>query len=112
VDASCRAPSCHGVNALGHAIAAGSLRRVGALVAGGANVRRRFRDGNTPLHLAASRGYADMAKLLVAAGACTDLLNFSARDPHDEALLAGFPDLAQWLRSQHLRVPYRFVRDD
>jgi ankyrin repeat protein len=111
-NASCDAPSCAGLTALGAAIATGSTQRVAALVTAGANARCRFRDGNTPLHLVASRGRAEMARLLVAAGASTDLLNFLGRDARDEALRAGFPELAKWLRSQHLQVPFRFLRDD
>ena len=40
-----------------------------ALIAAGANLQLRDRNGNTPLQLARSRGYLEMARMLEAAGA-------------------------------------------
>jgi ankyrin repeat protein len=45
------------------------LATLRALVAAGANLQLADRQGATPLQLARSRGYADMVKVLEAAGA-------------------------------------------
>jgi ankyrin repeat protein len=110
-DARCGEDDGFSRNALGHAVAHGNLRRAAALLDAGAQANSRFRDGSTPLHLAARRGDEPMARLLVRFGASTDMLSATTRTPGEEACLAGFDELGQWLRTLHKKQKYRFVRD-
>lgn len=114
IDARCGGESCSW-NALGHAVASGSVARVQALLKCGANPNARYRDGSTPLHCAAAIGNLEMARLLVEAGGSTDMLNFAPnappRTPADVAYWGSYNELGDWLRSQHLRQEYRFVRE-
>jgi len=50
------------------------------------DARRAKGDGNTPLHWACLNGHADVAALLLAAGAAVTALNDALRTPYDEAL--------------------------
>lgn len=50
------------------------------------DARRAKGDGNTPLHWACLNGHADVAALLLAAGAAVTALNDAQRTPYDEAL--------------------------
>ena len=50
------------------------------------DARRAKADGSTPLHWACLNGQAEVAQLLLAAGASVTALNAAARTPYDEAL--------------------------
>jgi ankyrin repeat protein len=110
-DARCGEENGFALNALGLAVAHGNLLRAAALLDAGAQANSRFRDGSTPLHLAARGGDEPMARLLVRYGASTDMLSATTRTPGEEACLAGFAELGQWLRTLHKNQKYRFVRD-
>ncbi|MEU7697500.1 ankyrin repeat domain-containing protein [Streptomyces sp. NPDC015492] len=54
------------------AVLAGDAMRTKALLRGGASPERPDRDGTTPLYLASVQGEAEIARLLMAAGASPD----------------------------------------
>ena len=60
---------------LNRAVKKGNLKAVKSLVAAGADVNNKDRNGWTPLHLAAKRGYLEIVKALVAAGADLSMSN-------------------------------------
>lgn len=114
VGARCGGEGCSW-NALGHAVASGSVPRVRALLTCGANPNARYRDGSTPLHCAAAMGNMEISQTLVFAGASTDMLNFAPnsppRTPADLAYWGGYYELGDWLKSRHLQQEFRFVRE-
>lgn len=80
--------------------AAGNVGRVRALVAKGAALTTRDREGNTALHIAAARGDAELAAVLVNGGAPIDATNNVGATALKMAADGGHYDLAQWLVSQ------------
>jgi hypothetical protein len=89
----------HSTNALRnsplHAALAGNTLPVlvRRLVFAGADVTTRDAHGNTPLHLAASRGYEPLCDLLMARGADAHALSDDKSTPAMLAIARGFPEL-------------------
>ena len=70
---------------------------VRALVAHGADVNAAGAAGYTPLHVAASRGNAELVRFLVASGARTDAKMDDGKTPADLARDRGHPEVAKLL---------------
>ena len=93
----------HSTNALRnsplHAALAGNTLPVlvRRLVFAGADVTARDAHGNTPLHVAASRGYEPLCDLLIARGADTHGLSDDKSTPAMLAIARGFPELGSKL---------------
>ncbi len=82
--------------AAGPADAEDALKIVNALLAKGANVNRRAKDGRRPLHLAAGRGQEAIVKALVAKGARLDD-EVNGTTPLEAAEDGGHQDVAKLL---------------
>lgn len=97
-----------GVTPLGYAAMRGDAGIVRSLLAAGAAVDERNRDGSTPLHGAAFMGTAEVAELLLAHGADPVARNSAGKTPLDAMDYP--PDLAV-LAGRFLGTPERDVRD-
>ena len=56
-----------------------------------------WKHGNTPLHLAAIRGFIDLTQLLVTSGAEVNAINRGKLTPLDEAIRYGYSDIIDLL---------------
>ncbi|KAM9391732.1 protein phosphatase 1 regulatory subunit 27 [Pholidichthys leucotaenia] len=72
-----------GMAALHEAVLTGNLEVVKLLVKYGADVHQRDEDGWTPLHMACSDSYPEIARYLLAVGASTEAENGSGEKPAD-----------------------------
>jgi ankyrin repeat protein len=76
---------------------AGVVPRVAALLAEGAKVDSRDRNGDSPLNMAAAKGRADLVDLLLGAGADVNLANLSGVTPLMAASFAGSGEIVRKL---------------
>jgi len=83
------------------AVEEGNLAEVIRLLQKGANVNARekspYTSGNTPLHLAAEKGYEDIAELLIDKGADVMALDLYRHTPLHLAALFGHAEVAELL---------------
>jgi ankyrin repeat protein len=76
----------------------GSLRKVKALLKDNPDlVSSRDNNGDTPLHLAAAKGYKDVTQLLLAKAADVNAKNNDGWTPLHESAVNGYKDVAQLL---------------
>lgn len=68
-------------------------------IAQGVNVNQQNNNGDTPLHRVASRGYVDIAKILLDAGADPNKANNQFKKPLDNAISSGNKELINLLIS-------------
>ena len=88
-------------DAIHDAAKAGDLATVTALLNANPNlVSSKDSDGDTPLHIAAYKGYKDIAKLLLGKGADVNAKNEDGDTPLHMAADKGNKDVAELLR-QH-----------
>ena len=76
---------------------AGQVDRVTALLAEGAKVNSRDRNGDSPLNMAATKGNADLVDVLLKAGADVNLANLAGVTPLMGASFGGKADLVRQL---------------
>jgi ankyrin repeat protein len=88
------------------AVERGDLKRVRSLVAQGAYVNRRT-DHETALHVAARKGYKDIAEFLLANGAHINSADERGNTPLSAAALAGQRDMVLLLVSRGANVNVR-----
>ncbi len=67
------------------------------LIDSGADINLKDRDGQSYLHLAASKGYVELLKLLVERGTEVNQTNASKQSPLHEAVKHGFEEAVQYL---------------
>ncbi|KAI6075819.1 Protein phosphatase 1 regulatory subunit 27 [Aix galericulata] len=72
-----------GMAALHEAVLTGNLDCVKLLVKYGADIHQRDENGWTPLHMACSDGYADIARYLMALGASPEATTDAGEKPSD-----------------------------
>ncbi|XP_061233448.1 protein phosphatase 1 regulatory subunit 27 [Neopsephotus bourkii] len=72
-----------GMAALHEAVLTGNLACVELLVKYGADIHQRDENGWTPLHMACSDGYADIARYLISLGASPEATTDSGEKPSD-----------------------------
>ncbi|KAM8796927.1 PPR27 phosphatase, partial [Eudromia elegans] len=72
-----------GMAALHEAVLTGNLDCVKLLVKYGANIHQRDENGWTPLHMACSDGYPDIARYLMELGASPEATNDAGEKPAD-----------------------------
>jgi len=89
----------HDTNHLMYAAAHGDVHVIRRLYARGTEVTFPDYDGRTPLHLAASNGQLEAAKVLVMFGADQGALDRNGNSPLDDALREKHTAVAEWLQS-------------
>ncbi|KAL3525038.1 hypothetical protein ACH5RR_013410 [Cinchona calisaya] len=67
----------------------GDLQQLKNLIRAGANLNKKDYDGRSPLHLAASRGYEDVAQFLIQEGVDIDVADNFGNTPLLEAIKSG-----------------------
>ncbi|XP_018611838.1 protein phosphatase 1 regulatory subunit 27 isoform X1 [Scleropages formosus] len=72
-----------GMAALHEAVLSGNLECVKLLVKYGADIHQRDEDGWTPLHIACSDSFPDIARFLLSQGASMEVMNESGEKPVD-----------------------------
>ncbi|XP_061087928.1 protein phosphatase 1 regulatory subunit 27-like [Conger conger] len=72
-----------GMAALHEAVLSGNLESVKLLVKSGADIHQQDEDGWTPLHIACSDGFPDIARYLLSMGASVDVENKCGEKPAD-----------------------------
>ncbi|CAJ0547459.1 Ff.00g042130.m01.CDS01 [Fusarium sp. VM40] len=75
----------------------GRLKVVQSLIGRGAELDTRARDGATPLHYAAMKGYKGKAKLLIESGATIDIWDLAGRSPLHTAAVHGRVTVVEYL---------------
>jgi ankyrin repeat protein len=83
---------------------AGRVERVTALLAEGAAVNSRDRNGDSPLNMAAAKGNEAMAEALLGAGADVNLANIAGVTPLMGASFSGRPKLVRRLLDARARI--------
>lgn len=87
----------HGHPPLYHAIRSGSLLTVHALLEGGAHTNDEYRDGWTPMMIAAKEGDHEIGKALFLKGALLDKSSADGRTPLHVAAMSGSRVFYKWL---------------
>jgi ankyrin repeat protein len=82
---------------------AGLVERVRSLLAEGAQVNSRDRNGDSPLNMAAQRGNAQLVDVLLAANADVQLANLAGVTPLMAAAYAGKPEIVRKLMAAGAR---------
>jgi hypothetical protein len=85
----------------------GDVQQVEARLVGGAYVNAEDPSGNTPLHLAVSRGHNSIVELLIARGADVKARNYTLDTPLHCAARDGYTDLAALLVAKGADVSAR-----
>jgi ankyrin repeat protein len=95
----------YGWTPLMRAVSAGHAAAVDALLdAGGLDLQAREESGATALHIAAGRGYTDIVRRLLAAGAEASVADGAGRTPADVARLQGHGEAEALLKVRRRRA--------
>lgn len=78
----------------------GDLQQLKNLVQAGADANKQDYDGRSPLHLAASRGFADIADFLIKEGVAIDVVDNFGNTPFLEAIRNGHDPVASLLAKE------------
>ncbi len=75
-----------------------------SLLGNGADANPEERDGRSPLHVAAERGFLDLVEALIRKGASIEARDEMGRSPRDLAEAGGHPRVVELL-ARHRRIP-------
>ncbi|KAG8129154.1 hypothetical protein E2320_015824 [Naja naja] len=87
--------------AIHEAVLAGNLDCVKLLIKYGADINQKDDEGWTPLHMACSDGYADIARYLISLGAQSDATNNEGDKPSD-LIDPEYKDLVELFQAAHV----------
>ena len=77
-----------------------TLEELTALIANGAEVNAKDKDGWTPLMYAAANGHLEIVDFLISKGADVNAKSKDGRTSQMQAVLDGHPDVVEFLKQQ------------
>ena len=93
-----RSTGAHGIPALFHAVAGGSVEAAELLLENGADLVTVTGSESAALNMAAARGHVAMARWLIDRGAPVDVADFQGKTPTERAEEGAFEEIAGMIR--------------